>query len=658
MKQLQTLFALTCLLAATLYAQVPQGFKYQAVARDAVGNIMQNEELELRISLTDGSEDGQILFSEIHHPKTNRFGLFSLEIGNGSELTNKFSEVNWARQNVWLKVEMNSGGSNQYRLLGSSELLSVPYALHAASASSIHENGNTRALADSAWLLNGNAGTSATVDYIGTSDFEDMVFKSNSVERLRVKAQGEIGIGTISPSTNLEIVGDFRAGDGSNYAQITPIGDLFFKATADYLVGPDRYAFRYMLNEDYGLFFSGTNNEYEFLTSGQNRIFSVHANSGRVHVLGRLGVGTATPVAKAQIIGDARIGTDSSDYAQFGGEGDLVFYGNADYLVRPNTFAFRYAVNENYGLFFNSSTFSYEFKKDAAGNAGMSVHATTGNTDIAGTLGVGLTGNPVEQAEIGGAIKIGNTTTNNAGAIKYNGTDFLGYDGTTWHSLTADGDDTNELQELVGVGSTIGLTNGTATIDLSPYLDNTDQQTLSIAGQLLTISNGNTVTLPVNTGPTGPTGAQGVQGGQGATGPTGAVGPQGNQGSVGPTGAQGNQGIQGITGPTGSQGIQGVQGIAGPSGTQGLQGPSGPTGPQGIQGVMGVSGPTGAQGIQGIQGVAGPSGTQGIQGIAGPTGQPGPAGAVGPTGLQGLQGIQGATGPAGALGIQGPVGPT
>lgn len=88
--------------------------------------------------------------------------------------------------------------------------------------------------------------------------------------------------------------------------------------------------------------------------------------------------------------------------------------------------------------------------------------------------------------------------------VNTTGTNISG-DGTASNPLTiteVDGDITNEIQDLSLNTTTNILTitnNGTAAnIDLSPYLDNTDAQTLSLTGNTLTISNGNNVTLTDN----------------------------------------------------------------------------------------------------------------------------------------------------------------
>ena len=486
----------------TIHAQVPQGFTYQAVARDATGQLMRNVSLEVKISLK-ALENEAPEYAELHAVSTNRFGLLNLIIGEGIVLKGTFKEIDWAKNELFLHLEIDETGQGFFREVAVAKLFSVPYALHAGTASETSQPASNRALSDSAWLLTGNNGTSSVFNFIGTTDFEDLVFKTDNTERMRIAAQGGIGIGTASPSVELEVFGSARVGDGSNYTQIDADGDLFFKGSGDYLVGPNRYAFRYSLVEDFGLFFNALTSEYQFMTSGPASIFDIDATNGRLYVYGKAGIGNPAPVAKLDVIGDARIGDGSVDYAQFSSTGDLFFNGNADYLVGGNRYAFRYSANPTFGLFFNSTNGQYEFK-NSVGDAAMSVKAFTGETKIMGPVGIGITATPSEQLEVNGAVNIGNTSTTNSGTLRWTGADFEGYDGTAWNSLTtdADADPANEIQDLSLTGDTLKLGNSATTIDLSGYLDNSDNQTLSISNTAsnytIDISGGNNVSFSID----------------------------------------------------------------------------------------------------------------------------------------------------------------
>ena len=112
-------------------AQVPQGLNYQAVARTANGMIIPTQNIGVRFSILDGSVTGTTLYSETHTVTTNSYGLFTLAIGKGTPVTATFASINWASgTDKFLKVEIAPGGSSNYQLQGTTQLLSVPYALY------------------------------------------------------------------------------------------------------------------------------------------------------------------------------------------------------------------------------------------------------------------------------------------------------------------------------------------------------------------------------------------------------------------------------------------------------------------------------------------------------------------------------------------------
>ncbi len=131
MKNISLLFGLL-LFAAVTFAQAPQAFKYQAVARDVSGVPLENQQIAVKISILSGEASGELVYSERHETTTNGLGLFDLEIGNPDEvLAGSFQDINWGIANYFLKVEMDETGGTNYQLMGVSQLLSVPYALFA-----------------------------------------------------------------------------------------------------------------------------------------------------------------------------------------------------------------------------------------------------------------------------------------------------------------------------------------------------------------------------------------------------------------------------------------------------------------------------------------------------------------------------------------------
>jgi len=121
------------LLSATVFAQAPQSFKYQAVARDASGEVIANQQVNFQISILQSSESGTVVYTETHVDSTNQFGLITLEIGTGTT-TGDFTGIDWGSDAYFIQIEMDATGGTSYTLIGTSQLLSVPYAIYADSA--------------------------------------------------------------------------------------------------------------------------------------------------------------------------------------------------------------------------------------------------------------------------------------------------------------------------------------------------------------------------------------------------------------------------------------------------------------------------------------------------------------------------------------------
>lgn len=115
------------------FSQVPQGVSYQAIALNSSGNPVVSSNVRLRLSVLDISTTGAALYSETHLKTTNPQGLFNLVIGQGTIVSGVFNAINWGINSKFLKVEMDIAGGINYVLVGTTQLLSVPYALAADS---------------------------------------------------------------------------------------------------------------------------------------------------------------------------------------------------------------------------------------------------------------------------------------------------------------------------------------------------------------------------------------------------------------------------------------------------------------------------------------------------------------------------------------------
>ncbi len=166
MKTIEKMLILAiCLIVLSIstFGQTPQAIKYQAVARDAAGNPVVNQTVNLRISILQGSILGAVVYSETHSSLTNSFGLSNINIGLGTIISGTFSAINWGANIYFIKVEMDITGGVSYVEMGTSQLLSVPYALYAENVHTTPGHPHTLSVAgNSLSMTNGNTVTLPT----------------------------------------------------------------------------------------------------------------------------------------------------------------------------------------------------------------------------------------------------------------------------------------------------------------------------------------------------------------------------------------------------------------------------------------------------------------------------------------------------------------
>jgi hypothetical protein len=222
-----------------LNAQVPQALNYQAIARNIDGTIIPGQSVGVRFTILDGSASGTTVYQETHQTVTNNFGLFTLSVGTGTIVSGTIAAIDWSTGGgKYLKVEIAPQGGSNYTIQGTTQLLSVPYALYAEktkltggnaititngntisanyiAGTAITINGNTIAgnyqagpgitingntissNAGNAWLLNGNAGTTAS-HFLGTTDNLALRFRVNNSERFSISPVATVGTYNVS----------------------------------------------------------------------------------------------------------------------------------------------------------------------------------------------------------------------------------------------------------------------------------------------------------------------------------------------------------------------------------------------------------------------------------------------------------------------------
>ena len=122
------------LFCLNMYSQAPQKMSYQSVIRDASNTLVSNTSVGIRISILQGSVSGVSQYTEIQTVNTNINGLATLSIGNGSAVVGAMSSINWSNGPFFIKTETDPTGGTNYSITGTSELMSVPYALYAANS--------------------------------------------------------------------------------------------------------------------------------------------------------------------------------------------------------------------------------------------------------------------------------------------------------------------------------------------------------------------------------------------------------------------------------------------------------------------------------------------------------------------------------------------
>jgi len=151
-----------------LSAQAPNKMSYQAVVRNASNALVSNTNVGIQISILQTTATGTAVYVESHAVPTNLNGLATLEIGGGTLVSGNFENINWANGPYFIKTETDPTGGTNYTISGTSQLLSVPFALFAKEAAFT-------------WSTNGNTVAASNTAFLGTTNDQDVVFKRNNL---------------------------------------------------------------------------------------------------------------------------------------------------------------------------------------------------------------------------------------------------------------------------------------------------------------------------------------------------------------------------------------------------------------------------------------------------------------------------------------------
>lgn len=204
MKKLYIILAMA-LFSLNVFAQAPEKMSYQAVIRNSSDALVTSSPVGIKISILQGSATGTAVYEETQTASTNANGLVSIEVGNGTVVSGTFNTIDWSTGSYYIKTEVDPTGGTTYSISGSSQLLSVPYALFSKSSGGV---------AGSEWTSNGsninNSNTGSVV--VGPN-----VTNSNLNFYVTNTSSPKMAIGNMGNFNN-ENSGELHFAEDTNYA--------------------------------------------------------------------------------------------------------------------------------------------------------------------------------------------------------------------------------------------------------------------------------------------------------------------------------------------------------------------------------------------------------------------------------------------------------
>lgn len=195
MKRVLLLFVVSLSLTTAFGQSVELGIPYQAVARDAAGQILSDLPLQVTIAFTDQAGGTTPYYLERHNIRSDASGYFELVIGRGDSRQGYLMDVPWSGTDIWLDITISSKEQPDLNLRRTTQLFSVPYALYAETARKLTEAKDVEPRNHSIyWNTKGNTNTRPPFHFVGSRDVEDLVVKTSGETRATFTSDGQLEI--------------------------------------------------------------------------------------------------------------------------------------------------------------------------------------------------------------------------------------------------------------------------------------------------------------------------------------------------------------------------------------------------------------------------------------------------------------------------------